>query len=133
MELSKVVLYLMKNSLSFFDKFFNSIEYRQFVGNYPPMWGKLPINDTRGMRSFSAGTAYHDIFDQPSNDGVIVKTLSPNIRTKSSPTHTPRFANEIYFSFYNDKLLTTSVVPEGFKDLSLFFEFDTNVRASKTT
>ena len=115
----------------FFNEFFNSSKSIQFQGDYPPMWGKLPIDDTRGMRSFSAGTAYHDIFDQPSNDGVIVKTLSPNIRTESSPTHTPRFANEIYFSFYNDKLLTTSVVPEGFKDLSLFFESDTNVRASK--
>ena len=115
----------------FFNEFFNSSKSIQFQGDYPPMWGKLPIDDTRSMRSFSAGTAYHDIFDQPSNDGVIVKTLSPNIRTKSSPTHTPRFANEIYFSFYNDKLLTTSVVPEGFKDLSLFFESDTNVRASK--
>lgn len=62
---------------------------------------------------------------------MIVKTLGPHIKTQSSPTHTPRFANEIYFSFYNDKLITTSVVPEGFKDLSLFFQSDTNVRASK--
>ena len=115
----------------FFNEFFNSSEYIQFQGHYPPMWGKLPVDDTRGMRSFSAGTAYHDIFDQPSNDGVIVKTLSPNIKTESSPTHTPRFANEIYFSFYNDKLIATSVVPEGFKDLSLFFQSDTNFRASK--
>ena len=115
----------------FFNEFFNSSKYIQFQGDYPPMWGKLPTDDTRGMRSFSAGTAYHDIFDQPSNDGVIVKTLAPYIKTQSSFIHGPRFANEIYFSFYNDKLITTSVVPEGFKDLSLFFQSDTNVRASK--
>ena len=117
--------------LEFFDEFFNSSKYTQFQGNYPSMWGKLLVDDTRAMRSFSAGTAYHDIFDQPSNDGVIVKTLGPHIKTQSSPTYTPRFANEIYFSFYNDKLITASVVPEGFKDLSLFFESDTNFRASK--
>lgn len=117
--------------LEFFNEFFNSNEYMQFRGDYPPMWGKLPADDTHAMRSFSAGTASYDIFDQPSNDGVIVKTLSPNIKTKSSPTHTPRFANEIYFSFYNDKLITTSVVPEGFKDLSIFFQSDTNFRSSK--
>ncbi len=97
------------------------------------MWGKLPIDDTRAMCSFSAGTAYHDIFDQPANDGVIVKTLAPYVKTQPSPTHTPRFANEIYFSFYNDKLITTSVLPEGFKDLSLFFQSDTNFRASKNS
>ena len=117
--------------LEFFDEFFNSSKYTQFQGNYPPMWGKLPVDDTRSMRSFSAGTAYHDIFDVPSNDGVIVKTLAPRIKTQSSFTHTPRFANEIYFSFYNDKLTTTSVLPERFKDLSLFFQSDTNRRASK--
>ena len=117
--------------LEFFDGFFNSSKYTQFQGNYPPMWGKLPVDDTRSMRSFSAGTAYHDIFDVPSNDGVIVKTLAPRIKTQSSFTHTPRFANEIYFSFYNDKLTTTSVLPERFKDLSLFFQSDTNRRASK--
>lgn len=117
--------------LEFFDEFFNSSKYTQFQGNYPSMWGKLPVDDTRAMRSFSAGTAYHDIFDQPSNDGVIVKTLGPHIKTQSSLTHTPRFANEIYVSVYNDKLITTSVLPEGFKDLSLFFESNTNFRASK--
>ena len=117
--------------LEFFNEFFNSSKYTQFQGNYPPMWEKLPVDDTRAMRSFSAGTAYHDIFDQPSNDGVIVKTLAPHIKTQSPSTYTPRFANEIYFSFYNDKLIATSVLPEGFKDLSLFFESDTNVRASK--
>ncbi len=117
--------------LEFFNEFFNSNEYMQFQGDYPPMWGKLPTDDTRGMRSFSAGTAYHDIFDQPSNDGIIVKTLAPYIKTQSSFTHGPRFANEIYFSFYNDKLITTSVLPEEFKDLSLFFQSDTNFRASK--
>ena len=105
--------------LEFFNEFFNLNEYMQFQGDYPPMWGKLPVDDTHAMRSFSAGTAYHDIFDQPSNDGVIVKTLAPYIKTQSSFTHGPRFANEIYFSFYNDKLITTSVLPEGFKDLSL--------------
>ena len=115
----------------FFNEFFNSNEYMQFQGDYPPMWGKLPVDDTHAMRSFSAGTAYHDIFDQPSNDGVIAKTLAPYIKTQSSFTHEPRFANEIYFGFYNDKLITTSVVPEGFKDLSLFFQSDTNFRASK--
>ena len=115
----------------FFNEFFRSNEYMQFQGDYPPMWGKLPVDDTHAMRSFSAGTAYHDIFDQPSNDGVIVKTLAPDIKTQSSFTHGPRFANEIYFSFYNDKLITTSVLPEGFKDLSLFFQSDTNFRASK--
>ena len=97
------------------------------------MWGKLPVDDIHAMRSFSAKTAHHDIFDQPSNDGVIVKTLAPHIKTQSSPTHTPRFANEIYFSFYNDKLMATSILPEGFKDLSLFFESETNVRASKNS
>ena len=118
--------------LEFFNEFFNSNEYMLFQGNYPPMWRKLPVDDTRAMRSFSAGTAYHDIFDQPSNDGVIVKTLAPRIKTQSSfLPRTPRFANEIYFSFYNDKLITTSVLPEGFKDLSLFFQSDTNLRASK--
>ncbi len=117
--------------LEFFNEFFNSNEYMQFQGNYPPMWEKLPPDDTRAMRSFSAGTAYHDIFDLPSNDGVIVKTLAPHIKTQSSFTHTPRFANEIYVSVYNDKLIATSVLPEGFKDMSLFFEPDTNVRASK--
>ena len=117
--------------LEFFNEFFNSNEYMQFQGNYPPMWEKLPPDDTRAMRSFSAGTAYHDIFDLPSNDGVIGKTLGPHIKTHSSFTHTPRFANEIYVSIYNDKLISTSVLPEGFKDLSLIFESDSNVRASK--
>ena len=117
--------------VEFFDEFFNSIPHMRFQGNYPPMWEKLPVDDARAMRSFSAGTAYHDIFDVPSNDGVIVKTLAPYVKTQSSFTHTPRFANEIYFSFYNDKLTTTSVLPEGFKDLSLFFRSDTNRRASK--
>ena len=117
--------------LEFFNEFFNSSQYTQFQGDYPSMWGKLPIDDTRAMRSFSAETAYHDIFDLPSNDGVIVKTLAPHIKTQSTPTHTPRFANEIYVSVYNDKLIVTSVLPEGFKDMSLFFESDTNVRASK--
>ena len=117
--------------LEFFNEFFNSNEYMQFQGNYPSMWEKLPVDDTRAMHSFSPGTAYHDIFDLPSNDGVILKTLAPHIKTQSSPTHTPRFANEIYVSVYNDKLIATSVLPEGFKDLSLFFESDTHVRASK--
>ena len=117
--------------LGFFNEFFNSSQYIQFQGDYPSMWGKLPVDDTRAMRSFSAGTAYHDIFDLPSNDGVIVKTLAPHIKNHSSFTHTPRFANEIYVSVYNDKLIATSVLPEGFKDMSLFFESDTNVRASK--
>lgn len=117
----------------FFNEFFKSNKYIQFKGDYPPMWGKLPIDDTRAMRSFSAETAHHDIFDQPSNDGVIVKTLAPYIKTQSSLTHTPRFANEIYFSFYNDKLMATSILPEGFKDLSLFFESEANVRASKNS
>ena len=117
--------------LEFFNEFFNSSPYIQFQGDYPPMWGKLPVDDTRAMRSFSAGMAYHDIFDLPSNDGVIVKTSAPKIKTQLSPTHTPRFANEIYVSVYNDKLIATSILPEGFKDLSLFFESDTNVRASK--
>ena len=117
--------------LGFFNEFFNSSQYIQFQGDYPSMWGKLPVDDTRAMRSFSAGTAYHDIFALPSNDGVIVKTLAPHIKNHSSFTHTPRFANEIYVSVYNDKLIATSVLPEGFKDMSLFFESNTNVRASK--
>ena len=117
--------------VEFFNEFFNSVPHMQFRGDYPPMWQKLPVDDTRDMRSFSAGTAYHDIFDVPSNDGVIVQTLAPRIKTQSSFTHTPRFVNEIYFSFYNDKLMTTSVLPEGFKDLSLFFQSDTHRRASK--
>lgn len=117
--------------LEFFNEFFDSSSYTQFQGDYPTMWGKLSVDDTRSMRSFSAGTAYHDIFDLPSNDGVIVKTLAPHIKTQSSFTHTPRFANEIYVSVYNDKLIATSVLPQGFKDMSLFFESDNNVRASK--
>ena len=117
--------------LEFFNEFFNSIEYMQFQGDYPPMWGKLPLDDTHAMRSFSAKTSYHDIFDLPSNDGVIIKTLAPNIKTQSSFTHTPRFANEIYVGVYNDKLIATSVLSERFKDLSLVFESDTYVRSSK--
>ena len=117
----------------FFNEFFNSNEHIQFQGDYPPMWGKLPVDDTLSMRSFCAGTAYHDIFDIPSNDGVIVKTLAPDIKTQSSSTHTPRFANEIYVRVYNDKLITTSVLPAGFNDLSLVFGSDTNVRASKNS
>ena len=119
--------------LEFFDEFFNSSKYTQFQGNYPSMWGKLPVDDTRAMRSFSAGTAYHDIFDLPANDGVIIKTLAPHIRTQTSLTHTPRFANEIYVRVYNDKLIATSVLPEGFKDLSLVFGPGTHVRASKNS
>ena len=120
-----------KEYLEFFNEFFDSIKYEQFEGGYPPMWGKLPIDDTRAMRSFSAETSYHDIFDLPSNDGVIVKTLAPDIETQSSSTHTPRFANEIYISVYNDRLISTSVLPEGFKDWSLVFESATHIRASK--
>ena len=60
-----------------FVEFFNSIPHMQFRGDYPQMWGKLSVDDTRAMRSFSAGTAYRDIFDVSSNDGVIVKNPVP--------------------------------------------------------
>ena len=112
-------------------EFFNSIECKPFQVPYPQMWGKLLSRDKRAMRSFSSGRRYYDIHDLSSNHGEILNTLSPYIKLERSFTHTPRFANEIWFTVYNDKLISTSVLPEGLKDLSKVCQPNNHVRASK--
>ncbi|MDE0014686.1 MAG: hypothetical protein OXU51_00760 [Candidatus Poribacteria bacterium] len=112
-------------------EFFNSIECKPFQTPYPPMWEKLPHDDKRAMYSFNSGRRYYDIHDISSNHGEILNTLSPYIRPDRSFTHTPRFANEIWFTVYNDKLIFTSVVPEGLEDLSEVCQPNNHVRASK--
>ena len=112
-------------------EFFNSIECKPFQVSYPQMWRKLSHDDKRAVRSFISGRRHYDINDLPSNHGEILSTLSPYISPERSFTHTPRFANEIGFSIYNDKLISTSVLPEGFKDLSEVCHPSNHVRASK--
>lgn len=112
-------------------EFFNSIECKPFQVSYPQMWEKLIHDDKRTMYSFNSGRCYYDIHDISSNHGEILNTLSPYIRPERSFTHTPRFANEIWFTVYNDKLISTSVVPEGLEDLSEVFQPNNHVRASK--
>ena len=112
-------------------EFFNSIECQPTQGVYPKMWEKLPHDDKRAMYSFNSGRRYYDIHDISSNHGEILNTLSPYIRPDRSFTHTPRFANEIWFTVYNDKLISTSVIPEGFEDLSEVCQPNNHVRASK--
>ena len=111
--------------------FFSSIECQPFQIAYPQMWQKLPPRDKHAMRSFSSGRRYYDIHDLPSNRAEILNTLSPYIKPGGSFTHTPRFANEIWFTVYNDKLISTSVLPEGLKDLSEVCQPNNHVRASK--
>ena len=111
--------------------FFSSIESQPFQVAYPQMWERLPHDDKRDMRSFSSGRRYYDIHDLPSNHGEILNTLSPYIKPERSFTYTPRFANEIWFKVYNDKLISTSVLPEGHKDLSEVCQPNNHVRASK--
>ena len=112
-------------------EFFNSIECNPLPVSYPQMWEKILHDDKRAMRSFSSGRRYYDIHDLPSNHGEILNTLSPYIKPERSFTHTPRFANEIWFTVYNDKLISTSVLPEGLKDLSEVCQPNNHVRASK--
>ena len=112
-------------------EFFNFIECKPFQAPYPPMWERLPHDDKRAMYSFNSGRRYYDIHDISSNHGEILNTLSPYIRPERSFTYTPRFANEIWFTVYNDKLISTSVVPEGLKDLSEVCQPNNRVRASK--
>ena len=112
-------------------EFFNSIECQPIQGVYPQMWEKLIHDDKRAMYSFDSGRRYYDIHDISSNYGEILNTLSPYIRPERSFTHTPRFANEIWFTVYNDKLISTSVIPEGLEDLSEVCQPNNHVRASK--
>ena len=113
-------------------KFFDSIECKPFQISYPQMWEKLSYDNKRTMRSPSSETRYYDIHDLSSNQGEILNTLSPSIKPERSVTHTPRFANEIWFKVYNDKLISTSVLPEGHKDLSEVCQPNNHVRASKS-
>ncbi len=112
-------------------EFFNSIKCKPFQIPYPQMWGKLPYRDKHAMRSFSSETRYHDIHDLPSGQSEILNTLSPNITPGASISYMPRFANEIWFRVHNDKLISTSVLPEGFKDLSVVCHPNNFVRAAK--
>ena len=114
-----------------YHEFFNSIEGLPFPVSYPQVWEKISHDDKRGMRSFSSETRHYDIHNLPSNYGEILNTLSPSIKPERSSTHTPRFANEIWFKVYNDKLISASMLPEGLKDLSKVCHPSNHVRASK--
>ena len=86
---------------------------------YPRMWDEWARDaDHVECCELDADTAEHDV--STDREAIQFKTLAPKFIGRFGGHATPRFANEIEWSLYDNKVLFAEVIPEGNKELALF-------------
>ena len=94
--------------------FLDSLEESKIVSQtcYPRIWNEdARESDHVECCELEADTAEHDVSTE--REPIRFNTLDPKFMSRFGISLTPRFANEVEWSLYDDKTLFAEVLPEG--------------------